>query len=1163
MPRVFISYSHDSDQHAERVLQFADRLTADGILVELDQYNKEPAEGWPLWTTKRILEADFVLMVCTKTYYKRLMGNEKPGTGLGVKWEGNLIYNKIYQNDTLDPKFIPVLFSEGEASDIPDALQGLTRYRIDSSDGYDDLYRRLTNQPYITSPRLGLIKTLPIRSTRRTPEQETEKIFWNHVIDKYGYVHYADRSDPCYHAGIALVFIHGILGDSLETWGDLPEQVLKLANVDIDVFTFSYPKRLWESASNEDAAESLGRVLIDQFPARNLHQASKENWPHLIVAAYSNGGLIFKELLRREKRPLSPRRGALLPFDALNSIAIRTRHVTYIAVPHNGGDPLVSSFVNLFYHLVYFLCLPFLYGMRLLSQGTYDFGYHRIVWQLLWNNKWATALHQSVLELERTHEIADMPYPICLDIIATQDLAVKDTADANDLDLCGRIRIRGNHSTVKSVLRETRKSAGAQGVSHLVAKKIAQIVRRFTDLDVLIAYRSIGRAFELDRRAGITELLGPKTDAAGSQLAVFERSETLVQQYQSGYFVITGVPGVGKSIVLRRLVRTGSIRYMRDCHASKPLVLFFPLQQIRWSLTIEQFTNPEVLLRALLTEWCDWFKRLQYGEVTSDLLMDLLRRKNSVLAFDGVDEFLANNPQIRVSVFTDMLSFVERSEEFEGRILVVLGVRRTQSNIERLARNALAVLCLEHISVDEAARMNPGLKRLLEALGNLLPQNDPVWEIVLTPLVLRHLERVADSLAAERLLHRAGVLGAALEGMIMGSNLLPMHRDLDSEDWIAIMSLVGWYGFLSLAPEFSTRGLREWLDSAHLSWKEHHGSCPSVTSERYLRGLSALEDDGRLLEHVQRVLLLTTDHISVRFNHIEWATFLASKYFESCVRSQNFRQFGSIGVTMPIVETSTALSKDIVITPETISVLTTHASSGPFVRANFCAYLVMSGANGPIPTRQALRRLFADIGNMEHIAQFVVLNGLGTRALVPEVDAVAKDVRNELEPIFRVVCSSFRTCGHSPFNAILASTSWCHLCAFSSRFGTAPPKSDEWPDLGPVHEHEQAALDLMCDVKCKDRTVRDEHVSMQSSMVTIVEAMLSKYNWKVINCVHYLYYLVVACKYRVEIARVREFLNEKVFSNDKLETLVGNYEHCGRLKTIFTRMKQSYLENAS
>ena len=39
--RVFISYSHDSDAHKERVLELADRLRTDGLHVELDQFHAE------------------------------------------------------------------------------------------------------------------------------------------------------------------------------------------------------------------------------------------------------------------------------------------------------------------------------------------------------------------------------------------------------------------------------------------------------------------------------------------------------------------------------------------------------------------------------------------------------------------------------------------------------------------------------------------------------------------------------------------------------------------------------------------------------------------------------------------------------------------------------------------------------------------------------------------------------------------------------------------------------------------------------------------------------------------------------------------------------------------------------------------------------------------
>jgi hypothetical protein len=45
VPRVFISYSHDSPEHADRVLALADRLRAEGIDCHLDQYETSPPEG--------------------------------------------------------------------------------------------------------------------------------------------------------------------------------------------------------------------------------------------------------------------------------------------------------------------------------------------------------------------------------------------------------------------------------------------------------------------------------------------------------------------------------------------------------------------------------------------------------------------------------------------------------------------------------------------------------------------------------------------------------------------------------------------------------------------------------------------------------------------------------------------------------------------------------------------------------------------------------------------------------------------------------------------------------------------------------------------------------------------------------------------------------------
>ena len=46
VPRVFLSYSHDSDAHRERVLALSEPLRQDGIDTILDQYvNGAPPEG--------------------------------------------------------------------------------------------------------------------------------------------------------------------------------------------------------------------------------------------------------------------------------------------------------------------------------------------------------------------------------------------------------------------------------------------------------------------------------------------------------------------------------------------------------------------------------------------------------------------------------------------------------------------------------------------------------------------------------------------------------------------------------------------------------------------------------------------------------------------------------------------------------------------------------------------------------------------------------------------------------------------------------------------------------------------------------------------------------------------------------------------------------------
>ena len=158
--RVFVSYSHDSVTHKERVLALANRLRHEGVDAHIDAYEDSPPQGWPSWMIEQARDAAFVLIVCTKTYYRRLTGQERDGAGLGARWEGNIITQAIYDGGGKNEKFIPVFFDPADRASIPEFLKGATHYDLSSDEGYEHLYRRLTQQPRVVRPSLGAIRNL-------------------------------------------------------------------------------------------------------------------------------------------------------------------------------------------------------------------------------------------------------------------------------------------------------------------------------------------------------------------------------------------------------------------------------------------------------------------------------------------------------------------------------------------------------------------------------------------------------------------------------------------------------------------------------------------------------------------------------------------------------------------------------------------------------------------------------------------------------------------------------------------------------------------------------------------------------------------------------------------------------------------------------------------
>jgi hypothetical protein len=161
MTKVFISYSHDSDDHVSKALHLAQQLRSDGLDCLIDQFvHGGPAEGWPRWMQRQVEESAFVLVICTETYKKRFEGKECPNQGMGADWEGILVLQQLYEAKSINETFVPVLFDGATENDIPLPLRPYTHYRLPRDN--EALYRYLTAQPKVLPTDLGNVRRLPL-----------------------------------------------------------------------------------------------------------------------------------------------------------------------------------------------------------------------------------------------------------------------------------------------------------------------------------------------------------------------------------------------------------------------------------------------------------------------------------------------------------------------------------------------------------------------------------------------------------------------------------------------------------------------------------------------------------------------------------------------------------------------------------------------------------------------------------------------------------------------------------------------------------------------------------------------------------------------------------------------------------------------------------------
>jgi hypothetical protein len=152
VPRVFISYSHDSAEHKSWVLDLATTLRNRGVDAVLDQWDLRPGNDLPHFMETELEKCDYVVMICTENYVKKANAGEG-----GVGYEKMIMTSSMLKRIDSN-KVIPVLRQVG-TSLRPTFLS--SKLYIDFSKdedveySLDELLRTLLNAPLYEKPEIG------------------------------------------------------------------------------------------------------------------------------------------------------------------------------------------------------------------------------------------------------------------------------------------------------------------------------------------------------------------------------------------------------------------------------------------------------------------------------------------------------------------------------------------------------------------------------------------------------------------------------------------------------------------------------------------------------------------------------------------------------------------------------------------------------------------------------------------------------------------------------------------------------------------------------------------------------------------------------------------------------------------------------------------------
>lgn len=145
-PKVFISYSWTTPQHEQWVLEFATRLTNDGIVVILDKWQLREGQDKHVFMEQMVKDKNInkVLVVCDSGYREKA-DNRKGGVGT----ETQLISKEVYENVEQE-KFVPIIkeFDSEKKPCVPYFMASRIHIDLSSDQIYEENYMKLVRNIY-------------------------------------------------------------------------------------------------------------------------------------------------------------------------------------------------------------------------------------------------------------------------------------------------------------------------------------------------------------------------------------------------------------------------------------------------------------------------------------------------------------------------------------------------------------------------------------------------------------------------------------------------------------------------------------------------------------------------------------------------------------------------------------------------------------------------------------------------------------------------------------------------------------------------------------------------------------------------------------------------------------------------------------------------------